>query len=182
MSDLSVRVITNSALFYVTLLSGHPAMASFTFYYGHLTTLKQLISRGAAAVGDLCVAAPKQILSEVYHVMVYSPLHVLYFNGPSLHGYGFWAGLAPADCCAATLPGTSAVFWADHLQQCEVILDQRFVAFLTAVQFITYVAYLYRLLSLLMYRVLILSPLMRRLDHVVFEPTRGALIQVATKT
>ena len=130
----------------------------------------------ATRVAEQCVRVPQYLLHELHRAFVYAPLRRLYFQGPSLNGFGFWGGLPPQDCCTLALPGTSAVFWADHLHQCEVILDQRFIAFLTVVQFIMYVIYVHRLLSMVAYRYFILGPALRRLERIVTPVTASVAL------
>jgi hypothetical protein len=153
-----------------------------TFFSPYYRPLVYYAAQVTARVAELCLRAPQYVLHELYSAFVYAPLRRLYFQGPSLNGFGFWGGLPAPDCCTLALPGTSAVFWADHLHQCEVILDQRFIAFLTVVQFLVYVIYVHRIVSLLAYRYFILGPALRRLECIAAPVhTSVALSKVVTQ-
>ena len=54
-------------------------------------------------------------LMQLYTQLVGSPLHTLYFRGPTM--LGFWSGAAQEDICYS-LTGTSAVFWIQNHAQC----------------------------------------------------------------
>lgn len=109
----------------------------------------------------------EHVVYHAHYVFIEKPLQQLYFNGPAIHGYGFWGGLAREDMCASVTPGTSAVFWATHTQDCDVLLRQHFLAFLTAVEFLTYAFYLYRILSWFFFRTFVMNPTLSRLERLV---------------
>lgn len=98
----------------------------------------------------------------IYHAIFITPLHALYFHGPLLHGYGFWAGTPPEDMCAALMPGTSALFWIHHVDECASVLDRRFHAFVTAFLVVGYVGLLYKLISGVCFYVLVVRPFLAR--------------------
>lgn len=100
----------------------------------------------------------------LHNVLFRQPLRTLYFEGPSINGFGFWAGLPVEDMCAVVSPGTSALFWADHISQCHVILDRRFVAFLTAIQCLLYFFCFYRVVYWYSIRFFLINPVMRQFD------------------
>lgn len=60
--------------------------------------------------------------------LLLAPLNQLYFKGPSIGGFGFWHGAAPEDICSE-LTDVPAGFWSGHIHECEMLLHQRFVAF-----------------------------------------------------
>lgn len=64
----------------------------------------------------------------VYELVWRRPLHVLYFGGPALMGYGFWANRAPTDICAE-LTGVTAPHWQQHPATCDALLMDHFDAF-----------------------------------------------------
>lgn len=96
----------------------------------------------------------------IYHALLITPLHALYFHGPLLHGYGFWAGTAAEDMCAALMPGTSALFWISHVDECAAVLDRRFHAFLTAILVAGYIGLLYKLITAGCFYLLVVRPLL----------------------
>lgn len=119
----------------------------------------------------------EHVVYRLHDVFIRRPLHSLYFNGPSFHGYGFWGGISPEDACAVISPGTSAYFWISNMSQCDLIMDKRFVAFLTAIEVLTYMFYVYRLIYWFGMRVFIINPVMRRLETIVSANTHISQLQ-----
>lgn len=85
-------------------------------------------------------------LYYLYDWIFVLPLSKLYYHGPELHGYGFWNGAASEDICAM-LTGTPSQFWAVNTQECGILVERHFCAFLTAAYFILYSFLIYRLFS-----------------------------------
>lgn len=106
----------------------------------------------------------RQGLIQVHHMLVDAPLQQLYFKGPLLAGYGFWAGAAKEDMCAMLSPGTSAFFWSQNSAQCEALLQQRFDAFSIAIKFGLYLLAMYRLIHWIFFQLFVLRPVLRRID------------------
>ena len=104
----------------------------------------------------------RRALRATYNVLLIAPLHTLYFHGPFLHGYGFWAGTPPEDMCAALMPGTSALFWITHVDECAAVLDKRFHAFLTAILVCGYVGLLYKLVTGACFYLFVVRPFLAR--------------------
>ena len=102
------------------------------------------------------------LLHRLHSLVLVNPLRTLYFNGPSLHGYGFWNGAQSTDICAS-LTGTSSLFWLSQLGECDTLLDRHFHAFLITVQMGVYILFLYNLCSLLWFRYCVLRPPIRAL-------------------
>ena len=48
--------------------------------------------------------------ARLYFGCILAPLHLLYWYGPELGGYGMWAGTEPADACGL-LTGVPAAHW-----------------------------------------------------------------------
>ena len=88
------------------------------------------------------------------------PMHTLYLHGPLIHGYGFWGGQAHEDICAALMPGTSAIFWLTHADQCASVIDKRLDAFVTASAAFLYIYALYKLIHAACFYVFVLRPLL----------------------
>lgn len=106
----------------------------------------------------------KQGLAHVHHLLIDAPLRQLYFRGPLLAGFGFWAGAAKEDMCAMLSPGTSAFFWGHNSAQCEALLQQRFDAFSIAIKFVLYLLAMYRLLHWVCFQLFVMRPVLRRFD------------------
>jgi len=108
-----------------------------------------------------------QFLYAVHEVFITRPLRSLYFNGPLLHGYGFWGGTRPEDICAGISTGTSSLFWMANTTQCNALLDQRFGAFLTAVQVVGYAFVLYRFLCWFSFHFFVVNPTVNRIERFI---------------
>ena len=104
------------------------------------------------------------LLEKLHAFIVIHPLRALYFQGPSMHGYGFWTGMDAHDICAHVSPGASALFWVQHADECQLMLDKQFTAFLTACEFGLLVVLAYRFVSMLLFRWLVLEPALSRLE------------------
>lgn len=105
------------------------------------------------------------LFEKLHALIVVAPLRALYFQGPSVHGYGFWTGMDAHDICAHVSPGASALFWAQHADECLVMLDKQFTGFLTACQFAVLVVSVYRILSMWLFRWMVLEPALCRLER-----------------
>ena len=109
----------------------------------------------------------KRVGTAIQEQLVDSPLRTLYFQGPLMAGYGFWAGAAKEDMCASLSPGTSAFFWSSNMTQCEALLQQRYTAFCVAIKFMLYLWALYRLVHWATFQLFVLRPVLRRVDHIM---------------
>jgi len=97
-----------------------------------------------------------------------NPLRTLYFKGPSVHGYGFWGGVDPADACAQ-LTGVSALVWDLQTAACHDLLERNFFSFSTVVMSGLYVWLVYKIVQHLAFRYLYVRPLMAELRAVLRE-------------
>jgi hypothetical protein len=69
----------------------------------------------------------KDDMNSLYDWLVVPSLRKLYFGGPQLYGYGFWAGRQSADICAE-LTKVPAQFWSEQTEECAHLLDHQFGA------------------------------------------------------
>lgn len=108
-----------------------------------------------------------QLLASIAAVAVVVPLRGLYFNGPTLGGYGFWGGAEPPDICAQ-ITGMSATVWLASpttVLQCESLLERKFTSFAWSVFAAAYLWMLYNLAAHLWYRYCVLRPAMAEFRH-----------------
>lgn len=96
-----------------------------------------------------------------YGVFVETPLRALYYSGPLLHGYGFWGGTPLEEVCATLMPGTSGLFWLQHVSQCKEVVETRFRAFLTAASMLIYALVVYKLFAAACFYFFVCRPLLR---------------------
>ncbi len=79
-------------------------------------------------------------VSGIIWYFVGFPLKILYFNGPSALGFGFWEGKSGEDICSQ-LTNVDSAFWVigeDHQSACRDILDRRFNGFALAIGVVIY--------------------------------------------
>ena len=76
----------------------------------------------------------------LYNFLWGNKLRNLYFGGPSLHNYGFWANKNPSDICAE-LTSVPADHWTENVVQCNSTLENHFRAFETGVNMVIYVSF-----------------------------------------
>ena len=63
------------------------------------------------------------------------PLAKLYFGGPRLNGYGFWAGADAHDICAA-LTSVPSYHWHTHHAACAELMWRQYSAFRVGALFV----------------------------------------------
>jgi len=101
--------------------------------------------------------------SQLYFVCILAPLHLLYWHGPDLGGYGMWAGAEHADACTR-LTSVPAQHWREAgAPECEMLLERRFIAFAIGAQALVGGLAVYKLLSACMYRRYVLQPALREM-------------------
>lgn len=70
-----------------------------------------------------------ELAYDVYDVLLVKPLRQLYFFGPVILQYGFWAGMPNADICQ-TITHTPSSHWSNEGQQaCANLVDNKFYSF-----------------------------------------------------
>lgn len=104
-------------------------------------------------------------LNCIYSHLWGSWLHALYFKGPSLHTYGFWAGKEPEDICAE-MTSVPAEHWHTEPIVCQNVLDKHFRAFEIGVNMLIYVSVGLGAVFMVMCNCIIVRPFSR-----VFRPT-----------
>jgi hypothetical protein len=108
----------------------------------------------------LLMRAAFSVFDGIKNLVFVRPMHTLYLHGPLFHGYGFWGGQAHEDICAALMPGTSALFWLAHADQCAAVIDKRLDAFVTASATFLYIYALYKLIHAACFYLFVLRPLL----------------------
>lgn len=103
----------------------------------------------------------------VHDHFIVQPLRALYFRGPTFQGWGFWGGARMDTICAALLPGSHAMFWLEHMGECEELVAQRFDAFQLSIQMFIYFFLLTRLIQAMLYHWLVVHPVLQRLERLV---------------
>jgi hypothetical protein len=96
------------------------------------------------------------------------PLRVLYFDGPSWNGMGFWGGARGDDICSQ-LTNVPATFWLANLDQCYDLLNKKFNAFAIGVFLVAYIYVTLKTLSAVWYRYAVIKPLTREILHCLTE-------------
>lgn len=123
--------------------------------------------------GEVAVGAVRHVAGAALAAATVVPLRHLYFNGPTLGGYGFWGGAEPADACAQ-LTGVSASMWKGaQAAACEDLLERKFVGFGWAVGGAAYVWALYQVASCLWFRFAVVRPLARELRAALLAGADG---------
>lgn len=100
------------------------------------------------------------IFDLVYRLLIYMPLHAIYYQGPTM--LGFWGGASREDICFL-LTGTSSVFWTLHMDECLHLTEQRFQAFVTTILFVLYTCTWIRVVNILTFHVTVTQPILREI-------------------
>jgi hypothetical protein len=91
--------------------------------------------------------------------IVIDPLKILYFEGPTILGVGFWEKLPKKDICSR-LTGVSATFWdkLDSFQECTELVERKFDTFIVGAFTVAYIWFTYKLVSYLLFRLFVIKP------------------------
>jgi hypothetical protein len=105
------------------------------------------------------------LLRSVPYTLLVAPLRALYFHGPAAMGWGGWAGMPPEDICAAMtqVPASAWASDAAHRTHCADLLDRKFTTVLVAASVAAYAVCLYKLVSYLWLRYVVLRPILAEL-------------------
>lgn len=95
-------------------------------------------------------------------VIVHTVFWRLYFEGPTLGGYGFWGGKDPADICQE-LTGVSAAHWMQNMDTCEDKLGVNFKAFYIGVMTVLMAILVWKIVSMFLWHVFFVRPMMKAL-------------------
>jgi hypothetical protein len=68
-------------------------------------------------------------------------------GGPKLWGYGMWAGEEPEDICNKLSAGVPGRHWAEHKEECIMLISRNFSSVLIFVYFVAYVLVVWLLVS-----------------------------------
>ena len=82
------------------------------------------------------------MLSTIYETIIVNPLRKLYFYGPAMMQLGFWGGKQPSELCQE-ITTYSEQFWRDNLEQCQDIIEAKFMSFRITVEIAVYFSLLY---------------------------------------
>lgn len=69
-----------------------------------------------------------RLIMKLFSVFFLWPMWHLYRNGPSIGGFGFWAGKSSSDICA-TMTHVDSNFWEssiENMNECELIIIRQF--------------------------------------------------------
>lgn len=83
----------------------------------------------------------------IWFVIIY-PLRRLYFDGPDVHGYGCWGGKSSPDICSQ-ITGVDATFWVQNSDDCQIVLERKFVAFYIGTMTIFILIFIYSTINFL---------------------------------
>jgi len=81
------------------------------------------------------------MFTSLYDSFIVNPLRRLYLNGPKL--LGFWEGQGLSSICH-TLTNHPEIFWVEHAEECENMVNNKFTSFLNTFEVLLYFYLLYR--------------------------------------
>lgn len=87
-----------------------------------------------------------KIVLTCYRWFFVDPLRRLYFRGPYLMGYGFWAGKSSREICTRMHDVMSDV-WDTRQDLCEAAVEAKFESFLVACEVFLYALVLFAIAS-----------------------------------
>ena len=90
------------------------------------------------------------------------PLRTWYFKGPFLGGWGGWEGMLPIDICAQ-ITHVSSQLWQDSYQNCMLLLENKFNAFVISCYAFTYIFLALKIFNYLWFRFMIFNPIVKEL-------------------
>lgn len=136
-----------------------------------VTTIWQAAAQSVRGAAASVYGGLETIAHGVWRATFVDPLRTLYFNGPNVHGYGFWGGVQAADACAQ-LTGVSALVWDVQAVACHDLLERNFFSFSVVVTFALYLWLVYKTLQHLAFRYLYVRPLIAELRAALRELPR----------
>jgi hypothetical protein len=83
-------------------------------------------------------------IARIYNSVIIQPLQRLYLFGPEFMQFGFWSGKTPSEICQSVTTYSES-FWLANADQCEDIIEKKFLSFRVTVEVIVYFAILYQL-------------------------------------
>ena len=99
------------------------------------------------------------LLRNLYDAVMVHPLRTLYLRGPPPF---FWGGKTVYDICAQT-SGFPATFWETNTEECVNNVETRFQSFYVGACFAGWSLTLYKILSTLWFRYMVLGPIVREI-------------------
>lgn len=88
------------------------------------------------------------ILSYIGWLIVQYPVELLYLNGPSFNGYGFYEGKS-AEIICFELTQVPSTHWNENPVECQDLIQRKTYAFLIFIYFALYVIFLSLTLSII---------------------------------
>lgn len=88
------------------------------------------------------------LLSLVYARLIFEPCRTLYLHSPAVGQFGGWHGFSVLQICGR-LSSQSELFWAQHPEECEEMVDSRFRSFMLTAQTLLYFFLLYNVIRAL---------------------------------
>jgi hypothetical protein len=125
--------------------------ARFSLWPASILNVVSYVSLAAWSVLEVCG-----------NLVLGTPLKTLYFEGPALSGYGFWAGASSSDICSQ-ITGVAANLWDSQPEACGDLLHKKFRAFSMGVYALLYAVAIYKCTQILVFRYMVIGPLLYEL-------------------
>ena len=106
----------------------------------------------------------------MFLVFILNPLRNFYFNGPYLNGWGGWEGMPKEDICAQITKVSSNLWKNLAIENCNLLLENKFQSFSVALYTFTYAWLLIKIFNYVWFRFLIFGPIMKEIKW--FEENR----------
>jgi len=104
------------------------------------------------------------LLKACFQFVVFNPLKIVYLQGPSVGGLGFWGGLPLLDICAQ-LTSVPSDFWVVNMGQCHEQIDKKVVAISIVILMITFLATIRWIVQSFFWYYFFTQPLLKRLEQ-----------------
>jgi hypothetical protein len=111
----------------------------------------------------------RDYLGYVPKKLIYDPLRTLYFYGPSMWGFGGWAGLAPEDICSQMTTVPALTWRLYRMEDCMSLLETRFYTVTVTFWTLAYILLAYKILSILWFRFFVLGPIVYEIRNLLKE-------------
>ena len=108
-------------------------------------------------------------------------LLVLYHEGPTFYGYGFWGGASRSDICFS-MTGVDAAFWDANPAACDEMFFKRFRSFELSVCWICCTLLAYQLYNWVQFYFFVTRPFLSAATRLVHVHTKANRIPETSTT
>lgn len=105
-----------------------------------------------------------QFIYYLYNKILREPFFIFYLKGP--HIIGCWEGIDLINICSQ-LSGTTAHFWITNMDECNVMINNKFESYYILLITILYCMFLIKIYEYLWWRYFVYTPIINKIDYLI---------------